>query len=276
MPQSDPKARKREQANLDSTLNVLFLAIFPLLLWVFQGTFTGVATSLLAIWLFSLGLRFIGRGQSVANSYHASPNAQRPRLPRKLIGSILIGAVAVILAGHKFADLFLPLLIGLVAICLSLAAFGLDPMPRKEEADSSLARQLEIANSLEICEKRLSDIMNRLRSLEDSELVAHTAVAQDMITGLLRENVQNIQAFERAYKPSYKFVDLLEQEITQLELQWDGEDEDFARNHYVTKLQVMIESFSEKATQSGYKIGQDRFERQADRLLDRMPEEHAA
>ena len=47
------------QADTDSGLNILFLAAFPLFAWLFQGSFTGIATAMVELWLLSVALRLV-------------------------------------------------------------------------------------------------------------------------------------------------------------------------------------------------------------------------
>ena len=118
---------KEEDSGFDSGLNVLFLASFPLILWFFQGSAVLLVTAVIQMALFSGALRLISRGQKLHRAYDAATVAHRPRLPRKILGSALIGLMVLILAGHHFVSLAGPMVLGLTATGLSIAAFGPDP-----------------------------------------------------------------------------------------------------------------------------------------------------
>ncbi|CUH78763.1 hypothetical protein [Tropicibacter naphthalenivorans] len=270
------KRASNEAANFDSALNVMFLAAFPLLLWVFQGSFAGVATALVEIWIFSIALRLISRGQKIQREYDAAQVAHRPRLPRKLLGSALIGVMVLILAGHQFADLLFPLVLGVFAMGLSVAAFGLDPMTDKGLNDPEVVARIEIDTAMEAIEAKLAIVADQVASLQDADLTRRTEVARDMVVRLARDNVSDIKGFRRVRKPVEKFSAMLSEEAERLIASWDGEDYLFARKRYVAKLDVMTDSFATRARKNGFQAGRDAFEMEADMLLDRMPRESAA
>jgi hypothetical protein len=271
------KRRDRDHANLDSALNVMFLAIFPMLLWAFSGTFAGIATSLLVIWLFSLALRLIGKGQRLERKYNSSIVARRPRFPRKILGSALIGVVVVILAGHHFTDLMLPLVTGLLAAALSLVAFGLDPMQDKGLTDPHLSRQMETAAALEAIEARLDHFLKQINDLGDVDVSRKTETSCDLVISLLRRNVQDSEKFKDTLHPANDFAERLEDEIDALKSKWAHSSREFSRERYLMKLEIMTECFTESITKTGQTPrAKDRFSRKAERLLEQMPAESAA
>ena len=276
MPGTQDKKASAEAANFDSALNVMFLAAFPLLLWVFQGSFAGIATALLEIWLFSIALRLISRGQAAQRAYDAADVAQRPAVPRKLMGSLLIGLMVLILAGHQFGSLAMPLLSGAAATALSIAAFGLDPLKDKGLDDPNVVARMEQDATLEDIETRLGIAADQVAALEDAELIRRTEVAREMMHRLMAETQRDPSTFARIRKPIETFVAMLSDEVHRLLVSSDGEEYDFARRRYVAKLQVMSESFAKHARQKGFQVGRDAFEREADNLLTRMPRESAA
>lgn len=270
------KAAAAEAANFDSALNVMFLAAFPLLLWVFQGSFTGIATALLEIWLFSMALRLISRGQKVQREYELAEVADRPALPRKLLGSVLIGVMVLILAGHQFQSLLLPLLSGLAATGLSILAFGLDPLRDKGMDDPAVIARMECEAAQEALSHRLDVVADQVAALQDAELIRRTDRARDLIDRLMQDTARDADSFARIRKPIETFAHMLSEEVQRLLDSAEGSDFTFARRRYMAKLQVMTESFSTHARKKGYQAGRDAFEREADNLLNRMPRESAA
>ena len=125
------KRLNERRAGMEPGLGVLFLAAFPMVLWLFQGSAVALFSAMLQFGLLGLALRLVARGQEITRAYHAARVAHRPKLPRKVIGSVLIGLVVFILAGHQFHALTVPLLCGIAATGLSIAAFGVDPMKDK-------------------------------------------------------------------------------------------------------------------------------------------------
>lgn len=259
-----------DRAQLDSGLNFLFLAAFPLLLWVFQDSFAGIATAIALIWVLSLALRLISVGQQLHHDYERAEVAHAPRIPRKLIGSVMVGFVVLVLAGFKYDSLWMPALAGMVACGLSLAAFGLDPMRDK---GSERARQVAAAD---IAELALASLADRVAALEDAELTAKTQAARHLVLRPMRHSTGDPKTSARLSRPVNKVIALLDDEVTRLETAWNAPGHGFARRRYLAKLDVMTESFEAFALHSGVRGARDAFERQADQLIDRMPRESAA
>lgn len=268
-----------EMQRFNSGLNVLFLAAFPLLLLLFQGSPSGVFTAVLALFLLGMALRLISRGQRLQKDYDAAVNAERPRTPRKLMGAILIGVFVLILSGHHFVSLHVPLLMGCLACGLAIAAFGMDPLKDKGQTlsvvepveEASLADKAMAAPA-----KRLQALTDRIAALGDADLSRRTAAARDMVLRLARTMINDSGDPRIMRKPIGKFIEILQAEIDRLEGSWEGEEHLFARRRYVAKLQVMSDSFEEHARKKSARRGRDAFDLEADLLLDRMQHETAA
>lgn len=265
-----------DAANFDSVLNVMFLAAFPLLLWVFSGSFSGVATAVMQIWLFSLALRLISRGQKAHDAYDAAEIAARPRLPLKLIGSGLIGVLVVLLAGHTFDNLLLPFAMGLGATGLAIAAFGIDPLKDKGLDNPDVIARMEQDALLDEIEHKLAIAADQVAALEDPEVIRRTEVAREMILRMLTDATQQPESFATIRKPVQTFATMLSAEVLRLLASAEGPEFDYARRRYMAKLQVMTGSFRKHARKKGFQVGRDAFEREADNLLTRMPRESAA
>ncbi len=264
------------QNNVDAGLNVLFLAAFPLVLWLFQGSVALLATALVQMFLLAAGLRMISRGQAIQRDYDAARMAHRPRLPRKVLGSVLIGIVVLILAGHQFHSLALPLLFGVLATTLSIAAFGFDPMKDKGLDDPVLTAQMKADRFLATTEQDLASAAHRVAGLGDADLTRQTEALQDSVMRLLRTAAADIEKLNKLRKPALKLVEILSVELDRLENCWEGEDYLFARRRYGAKLDVLAESFAARLHKMQARSGQDAFDMEADLLIDRMPVESAA
>lgn len=263
-------------SRFDSGLNVLFLSAFPLLLWLFKGSFSGIATAVAEIWILSVALRMISMGQRIQDDYDAAPVAQRPRLPRKLLGSVLIGLMVMILAGHLFDALLLPLLVGLLGTALSVLAFGIDPLKDKGAVDPATVRSMETDALIEAAETRLADIAETVASLGDAELLRRTEALRLMALRYLRVSAGRPAAFARICKLTDKLVAILSAEVTRLTGSAGGSEAAFARRRYLAKLEIISESFEARLTRPGSAPRDDAFDKEADRLLHRMPQESAA
>ena len=259
-----------ERAQIDSGLNFLFLAAFPLLLWVFQDSFAGIATAIALLWVYSLALRLIAAGQQIHHDYDHAEIARAPRVPRKVIGSILIGLVVLILAGHKFDNLWIPALTGVLAAGLALSAFGLDPMRDK---GSGRARREAALDSVEAA---LASLADRVAALDDATLTLKIETARRLVLTPMRQFAGDPRTADRLDRPARRVVEIMEQEIDRLEAAWNAQGHVFARRRFLAKLDIMTDSFESFAMQNGIRSARDAFERQADQLIDRMPRESAA
>lgn len=261
---------------LDSGLNILLLSSFPLLLWLFEGSFSGIATAVAEIWILSVALRMISMGQRIQDDYDAAPVAQRPRLPRKLLGSVLIGLMVTILAGHLFDALLLPLLIGLMGTALSVLAFGMDPLKDKGVVDCATARRMETDALIETAETRLTDIADSVAALGDAEMVRRTEAVRLMALRFLRVSAGRPAAFARVRTLTEKLIVILSAEVARLTASKGASEASFARRRYLAKLEVIAESFEARLTRPDSAPRDDAFDKEADRLLHRMPQESAA
>ncbi|WP_425101667.1 hypothetical protein [Tropicibacter sp. S64] len=266
----------KRSGNLDPGLNVLFLAAFPLVLWLFQGSSAAVVVALVEMGLFAAALRLISSGHKVQRAYEQAEVAYRPKVPRKVLGSLLIGVMVMILAGMHFHTLMFPVLLGFFAFGLGLSAFGLDPMADKGLDNPEVLARLEAADYIELVNDTLIELSERVAALGDAELTVRTDGVRNMASRVVKAMSGNRQDLRRMNKPVDKFIEILSTEIGRLEQVWGGENTAFARRRYLAKLQVLADSFEERARRSGVKSGRDVFDMEADMLLGRMPQETAA
>ncbi|WP_300441901.1 hypothetical protein [uncultured Mameliella sp.] len=269
-PDTAPDGLAVARTQIESGLNFLFLAAFPLLLWVFQDSFAGIATAIALLWVYSLALRLIAAGQQIHHDYDHADVARAPRVPRKVIGAILIGLVVLVLAGHKYDNLWIPGLTGVLATGLALAAFGPDPM--RDKGSERARRQA----TLDSVETSLASLTDRVAALDDATLTLKVEAARRLVLGPMRRVSGNPGTVERLDRPARRVVEIMEHEIDRLEAAWNAQGHVFARRRFLAKLDVMTDSFETFAMQNGIRGSRDAFERQADKLIDRMPRESAA
>ncbi|SMX29923.1 hypothetical protein TRP8649_04063 [Pelagimonas phthalicica] len=260
----------------DSSLNVMFLAAFPLLLWFFQGSLGGIASALLQMGLFSIALRLIYRGQRIQRVYDLSEIAKKPVLPYKILGSTLIGVVVFLLAGHQFMSLLPPAILGVVATGLSLTAFGLDPLKDKGQDNPELMNRLAAEHRWDAAEDALAQVTDRIELLDDPELTLKSDATRAMVMRLMRSFGTNPRCVQRIGKLVERMTQILRNETQKLEQDWHSDKHLLARKRFLLKLDVLSESFETHAREGSERTGRDAFDLEADLLLDRMPHETAA
>lgn len=255
----------------DQSLNILFLAGFPLVLWVLQGNTTGMLTAFLLMGMLSLAVRLISAGHRAHRRYDAQPLAHRPRLPRKLIGSVVIGGMVFVLAGHHFANLMIPAGLGVASILLSVLAFGLDPMVDKGVNDPELVQRLETQALRQTVEGSLTQVTDRIALLGDAEVTRQTEATRSMIKRVVRAMSDSPKELARILTPVQTLTDLLNQEAMALEQAQLDDGFRTARRKYLAKLDAMSRSFESRARKRGARNGRDARDFDADMLLERMP-----
>lgn len=265
-----------ERPQSSAGLSVMFLAAFPLVLWLFQGSIFGVATAVLDILLFIIALRFIAGGQRVHNAYNLAQMAKRPKLPRKVIGSVLIGVVVFILAGYQVATPVAPIALAVSATSLSLLAFGFDPMRNKGLDNPELLNQMAAEHAWDAAEDALTQITNRVAQLADADLTFKTEAVRNMVLRLMRSFGTEPRNLARIEKLVSKLTEILRAEAEHLQADWHSDNHLFARKRFVLKLQVLSESFESHAREGSVRNGRDVFDLEADLLLDKMPLKSAA
>ena len=276
MDKRSPEKAPSDEGRFDSGLNVLFLASFPLVLWFFQGSMVLVVTAILQMALLSFALRLISQGQKIKQAYDAASVAKRPKLPRKVLGSVLIGVVVLVLSGHHFVSLGIPMALGLIATGLGIAAFGTDPWKDKGHDNPAVVARMETDQTLTDAEGKLTILVRRITDLGDTDLHLRTQGAADMVMRLLRATAQDPEMTRRLQKPTEKFTQILATEVERLEDAWDGEKYLFARRRFVAKLAVVTEGYETHVRKLGDRLGGDAFDLEADLLIDRMRSDSAA
>ncbi|MBS0125587.1 hypothetical protein [Thetidibacter halocola] len=266
----------RREQGVEAGLGVLFLAAFPLVLWLFQGSAVALLSALVEFMLLALALRLIAQGQAVTRAYDAARVAYRPKLPRKLMGSTLIGLVVLILAGHQFPTLLWPLACGLMAFLLSVLAFGIDPMKDKGLDDPAELQRLQHKALITEVETTLAEVVSRVAGLNDADLTRRSRAATETVLRLMRASAQEPAQLDQLRKPLTTVTRILGEEVMRLESDWEGAQQPFARRRYVAKLSLLVEKFQDLAFRGGVRVGRDAFDMEADLLLERMRGDSAA
>ncbi len=257
-------------------LGLLALAACPLGLWFFHGSMMSMLSASVLLALFALALWLVSEGIHFHTAYDATEIALRPRLPRKLIGSALIGLLVLILSATQLAGLLPALGCGAVATGLCLAAFGIDPMRDKGTDDPAFVLRERARAASETAEHRLDHLVARIDILADPDLCRQTDAMCHAVTRLSRALSQDPDAMRPLLRPLMKFLDMALHETDRLIDAWPTENRDFARKRFLAKLAAMVEAFESRARRHPMAVGQDNFELEADLLIDRMVRETTA
>lgn len=139
----------------------------------------GAAVLFLAAWLLRDGLR-------AAAAYEARPVARRPALPRKMLASLLTGVGIALAAWTPGAGLLGPVLYGIAALGLHVAAFGIDPLVDKRPEGIDPHQQDRVARVVDEAEAYLTEMKERIALLRDRKLELRVAGFQAQARRMIR------------------------------------------------------------------------------------------
>lgn len=138
---------------------------------------TGSPAVAIVEWAAALGIGFaswlIEEGEKAETAYAERQIAKPPAIPRKLFGSILIGAaVFAVFATNSDFGLANQAIVSGLAAGLALATFGLDPMRAKGlEGEDSFERE-RVAIAIEKAESYVKETLDAAKSIKDRKLQA--------------------------------------------------------------------------------------------------------
>lgn len=263
------------EGKVETGVNTLFVAGFPLLIWGAHDADAGLFTACFVLLILCAAIRLIVAGQEIHKAYSNARVARHPAVPRKLIGCVLIGVTVFLLAGLQFNNLVVPTGFGATGVALSLAAFGMDPMtdkaPKGRKADRSSGSDL-----INAIEERLETLVINVSGLGDAQLAELAEGGRASVLRLLLTFNDLPSEQKKHLKASTRFAELMQAEIDHLMAAGDDSEFDLARRRFVKRMTAMQQSFDARAKKFTEARATDTFDLQADRLLDRMPQEQAA
>lgn len=164
-------ARRIEVDPVGGRANILFIPAIPLVATSFSGgpiallfALLGAASLTLAAWLLRGGLR-------AEAAYDARKVARKPALPRKTIaaGFSGIGTALAVMAHLDGFDIASPVIYGVLALGLHVAAFGLDPMRNKGMDGIDSFQQDRVARVVDEAEKHLTTMRETIARAGDRQ-----------------------------------------------------------------------------------------------------------
>jgi hypothetical protein len=254
----------------DVPVDFMVLATCPLILWLLDGTVAGLASALLIIALFAVGLLCLSVGQKAHLAYDAAEVAARPKIPFKLIGSLIVAMVVGLLATTKIMIPAIPLVIAISSFILCLVSFGLDPM-RDKGMDNPATGQRVVSQGLyQEFDTRFEQLVTSLDVLQDDDLSERTRLAANTVMGLLGTIDFETRTLQKTAPSVSKLLAKMEDEVDALVNAPDGKVTAFQRRKFQIKMQALVDSFETRARKCGIGRGRDNFELQTDLLFDRM------
>jgi len=149
----------------------------------------------LAAWLLREGLR-------AEAAFNARAVARRPALPRKMLASGLTGLGVALAAWGGAGAALGPLLYGVAALALHVAAFGVDPLRDKGMEGIDTFQQSRVARVVVEAETYLAAMKAQIAQLGDRTLDARVAAFQ----ALARRMIRTVEEDPRDLTEARKFL----------------------------------------------------------------------
>ncbi|KEJ89877.1 5-bromo-4-chloroindolyl phosphate hydrolysis family protein [Sulfitobacter donghicola] len=183
-----PRSRRIDVDPVGGRANVLFVPAIVLIATnfgsgaiAFTAAILGALSLTLAAWLLRSGIR-------AEAAYNERKVARRPAMPRKIMAAALsgIGTALAVIAHSDGVDILSPILFGVIASGLHIAAFGLDPLRNKGMDGIDTFQQDRVARVVDEAEKHLSTMSETILRAGDRQSVARLEDFQDTARELIR------------------------------------------------------------------------------------------
>ncbi|WP_299282428.1 5-bromo-4-chloroindolyl phosphate hydrolysis family protein [uncultured Tateyamaria sp.] len=165
--------------------NLLFLPAIPMVFLALNDGAFGLIIALISAAILTLAAWLLRGGLLAEAAYHERKIAKRPAIPRKLFSSVLTGVGIAFAAYRSEPGLVAPILYGIAAGGLHIAAFGLDPMRDKGMEGIDTFQQDRVARVVDEADAYLAAMTDALKRAQDRKmevkLETFKAVARDLI-----------------------------------------------------------------------------------------------
>ena len=183
-PARAPDQRRRTRAG--GRINFLFLAPLPLLVLAFAQEPAGLAVNLAAFFVLSFSTWMTREGLIAQEAYEARTVARRPVLPRKIIGSVLMGAGLFVAGFGTEQNLFNGVIFGVLGAVLHTMAFGRDPLQNKGLDGVDGFQTERVARAVDEAERHLAAMAEAISRVGDRSLERRVAAFQDTARVMFR------------------------------------------------------------------------------------------
>jgi len=209
----------KRPSRVNGRVNFLFLAPAPFAFFAFFGSAAGMALNLGAFAVLMLAAWLTREGMRAEEAYDARRVAKRPAIPRKIFGSVLMGAGLALGGYAPGGSLIDPAIFAIIGATLHMMAFGLDPLKDKGLEGVDSFHNDRVARAVTEAEKHLEDMTQTIRRLGDRTLASRMEAFQTHARAMFRaveDDPRNLTAARRylgvyllgARDATQKFADL--------------------------------------------------------------------
>jgi len=187
----EAKPRDWQGATVDpvgARSNVLFVPPVVLVATTISDGALPMATGLIGAALLLGGAWILRDGLRAEAAYHARKVAKRPAIPRKIFAAVLtgLGAAAAVWAHGDAAQIVAPVIFGLAAGGVHLAAFGFDPLRDKGLEGIDSFQQDRVARAVDEAETHLTQMTDAMKRAGDRQMMARLERFQTTARDLFR------------------------------------------------------------------------------------------
>lgn len=187
-PQASPQQEFRgaSRSRIGMRSNLLFIAPLPLIWNAFSAEPLVMAQYLAALGVLLLSAWLTREGLRAEEAYDARKVARRPALPRKILGSILMGLGLGLVGAAGFGPLEVPIFAVLGAV-LHGFAFGIDPLKDKGMEGVDTFQTDRVARAVEEAEEYLAAMRDAMSRAGDRQASRRLEQFQATARGLFRK-----------------------------------------------------------------------------------------
>ena len=204
-PVSSKPQKRIEVAPAGGRSNVLFIPAIVLVATSFNDGPWSLTFGLLGAGTLTLAALMLREGLKAEAAFNARKVARRPAWPRKMMASALTGvgaAFAVMAHLGDTSDVIAPLLYGLCAAGLHVAAFGIDPLKSKGVEGIDSLQQDRVARVVDEAEKHLAAMRDAILRANDRMATARLEDFQDTA----RQLIQTVEEDPRDLTAARKYL----------------------------------------------------------------------
>ena len=185
-PESKP-ARRIEVDPVGGRANVLFVPAIVLVATSFNEGAISLLAALLGALSLTLAAWLVRGGLRAEAEFNARKVARRPALPRKILaaGFAGVGTALAVVAHLDNFNVISPIIYGMIATGLYIAAFGIDPLQNKGMDGIDTFQQDRVAKVVDEAEKHLTTMRETINRAGDRQATARledfVETARDLI-----------------------------------------------------------------------------------------------
>tara|TARA_R110002074_G_scaffold41918_1_gene110694 strand:+ start:1156 stop:2028 length:873 start_codon:yes stop_codon:yes gene_type:complete len=181
-----PRAARAEVNPVGGRANALFIPPILLVFMSLNDGALGLVLGLMAATVLSGAALLLREGLKAEAAYRARKVAERPALPRKILAAALTGSGVALAAYKNDPGVVAPVLYGIAALGLHVAAFGIDPLTSKGMEGVDSYQKGRVARVVDEAEQHLASMTAALLRISDRAVQDRLAQFQTTARTLIR------------------------------------------------------------------------------------------